>query len=254
MDNKQSSKIDQPANNQATKPATAPKKETYPPLPPGKAGNPRNYVPVAVDGRKNPRRKQAAALREKKLKKGKRILPPLTLTRDDYTKVFKSIGDIESTANEYREACEGTGDLPTLNGFCLFCGGNGTLLQSYIDGKDLGLACAARAVSDWIVEQMDQAVTRGNCPVSYAQHLAVNHHGRFNSRSYSEGHNKTEVSNDYNIASIIDNADNGGLPAPPSIKQLPAESVQVIELAPVRDTKGQSRPGTKAAARARVKK
>lgn len=245
---------------QAPKPTSAatPKKEEYPPLPPGQPGNPRQYTPVKVDGRKTPRKKEALALREKKRlqkpKKGPRTLPPLELTRDAYKDVFRSVSDLERAANRYREECEKTGDMPTLNGFCLFCGGNSTLLAAYIDGTDKALARAAQAVSDWIIEQMDQSVINGTCPVNYAQHLAINQHKRVNSRTYTESSNRTEVDNKYTLDSIINKADTGGLPAPGTAKGLPApkagpDMMAVIELEPVKDTRGQSRPGSKAATR-----
>lgn len=247
-------------------PATPHKKETYPPLTPGQPGNPRNYVPVKVDGRKNPRKKEAIAVREKKiLKRGKpRTLPPLDLTRKEYTEVFSTIEQIEQAANDYRDICQESGDLPTINGFCLSCGCGGSLLAGYIDGSDKDLAQAAQAVADWIIEQMDQTTFRGNCAVAYAQHMGVNQHNRVNSRTYSESTSKREITGEYTLSSIIDKADTGGLPAPPgTVKRLPGSKVsgqhdtqgntqdrqQVIEMAPVIDTKGQSRPGSKAAAR-----
>lgn len=237
-------------------PPAPPKKEEYPPLPPGQPGNPRQYVPVKVDGRKNPRRKEALALREKRLlnknkKKGPRTIPPLALTRDAYKDVFRTIEDIETAANAYRIECEKTGDMPTLTGFCLSCGGNSTLLGSYIDGSDKILARAAKAVSDWIVEQMDQAVFNGACPVNYAQHLAINQHNRVNSRTFTESSNKTVVDSQHTLSSIIDKADTGGLPAPGTAKRIGAGSgkLRVIEMAPVKDTRGQGRTGSKTIAR-----
>jgi hypothetical protein len=243
--------------NQTTTPTPTtapPKKEEYPPLPPGQPGNPRQYTPVKVDGRKNPRKKEAFAAREKKaLKRGKpRQLPPLTLTRDAYKDVFRTAGDIEAAINKYRDMCQGSGDMPTLNGFCLSCGGNSTLLSSYIDGSDKSLARAAQAVADWIIEQMDQAVINGTCPVNYAQHLGVNQYGRVNSRTYTESNNKSVVDNQHTLSSIIDKADTGGLPAPPgAVKRIGTntDKQRVIELEPIRDTRGQSRPGSKAAER-----
>jgi hypothetical protein len=218
-----------PAQTPKPAPAAPPKKEEYPPLPPGQPGNPRQYTPVKVDGRKNPRKKQASALKEKLLlkkpKKGPRTLPPLELTRDAYKDVFRSVDDLETAANGYREECEKTGDMPTLNGFCLFCGGNSSLLAAYIDGTDKALARAAQAVADWIVEQMDQSVINGTCPVNYAQHLAVNQHNRFNSRSYSEGHNSTDIntSGDFThmvaAPEVIDMINIG----PKPVKQIPLQ-------------------------------
>jgi len=253
-------------DNSKTKPA--PKKETYPPRPPGQPGDPLSYVPVKVDGRKNPRKKEALALREKKiLKRGKsRTLPPLVLTRKKHTEIFSTVAQIEQAANDYRAACQESGDLPTINGFCLSCGCGGSLLAGYIDGPDKGLAQAARAVADWIIEQMDQTTFRGNCAVAYAQHMGVNQHGRVNSRTYSESNSKREITGEYTLSSLIDKADTGGLPAPPgTAKRLPAPKAgsketqgngkigpsmqDIIELSPVEDTKGQSRPGSKVAAR-----
>jgi len=247
--------------NQTPKPTPTapPKKEEYPPLPPGQPGNPRQYVPVLVDGRKNPRKKEALALREKKiLKKGKpRQLPPLALTRDEYKDVFRTIEDIETAANAYRVECEETGDMPTLTGFCLSCGCNSSLLSGYIDGPNKDLARTAKAVSDWIIEQMDQAVINGACPVSYAQYLGVNQHGRVNSRTYSESKSKKEITGVHTLSSIIDKADSGGLPAPPGAVKMIGNNTdkqRVIEMEPVRDTRGQSRPGSKVAARSQGRK
>lgn len=240
------------------------KKEPWAPLPPGKPGNPRKYVPIPKDQQKKrgpaPRKGLFADARKKVAakKKGPRTLPPLELTRDAYKDVFRSVDDLERAANRYREECEKTGDMPTLNGFCLFCGGNSTLLAAYIDGTDKALARAAQAVSDWIIEQMDQSVINGTCPVNYAQHLAINQHKRVNSRTYTESSNRTEVDNKYTLDSIISKADTGGLPAPGTAKRLPApkagskegpDMMDVIELEPVKDTRGQSRPGSKAATR-----
>lgn len=243
-------------------PAKGSKKEPWAPLPPGKAGNPMKYVPIPKDQQKKrgpaPRKGLFAEARKKVAakKKGPRTLPPLTLTRDEYKDVFVTIEDMEDALNAYRDECEKTGDMPTLTGFCLSCGGNSTLLDSYIDGADKSLARAAQAVADWIVEQMDQAVIGGTCPVNYAQHIAINQHKRVNSRTYTESNNKSVVDNQHTLAHIIDKADTGGLPAPPSaVKRIGASTGKqsVIEMEPVRDTKGQSRPGTKAATRSKGK-
>lgn len=237
---------------------TGSKKEPWPPLPPGKAGNPLKYVPIPKDQQKKrgpaPRKGLFADARKKVAakKKGPRTLPALSLTRDEYNDVFHTIEDIENAANSYREECEKTGDMPTLTGFCLSCGGNSTFLDSYIDGSDKALARAAQAVSDWIIEQMDQAVIGGTCPVNYAQHLAINQHKRVNSRTYTESSNKTVVDNKHTLSSIIEKADTGGLPAPPgAVKRIgvSTDKQRVIEIEPVRDTRGQSRPGSKAATR-----
>jgi len=234
------------------------KKEPWAPLPPGKAGNPMKYVPIPKDQQKKrgpaPRKGLFAEARKKVAakKKGPRTLPPLSLTRAEYKDVFRTIEDLETAANAYRDECSKTGDLPTLTGFCLSCGGNSTLLDSYIDGADKSLARAAQAVADWIIEQMDQAVIGGTCPVNYAQHIAINQHKRVNSRTYTESSNKTVVDNQHTLANIIDKADTGGLPAPPgAVKRIGAgaDKQRVIELEPVRDTRGQSRPGSKAAQR-----
>jgi hypothetical protein len=186
-------------------PAAPSKREEYPPLPPGQPGNPRNYVPVKVDGRKNPRKKEAIAVREKKaLKRGKpRQLPPLDLTRKAYTEIFGSVEQIEQAANDYRDECQESGDLPTINGFCLSCGCGGSLLAGYIDGPNKDLAQAAQAVADWILEQMDQTTFRGNCAVAYAQHMGVNQHNRVNSRTYSEANNSTVIKATGDFAHLV---------------------------------------------------
>ena len=221
-----------------TKPAPTapPKKEEYPPLPPGQPGNPRQYTPVKVDGRKNPRKKEALALREKRaLKKGKpRQLPPLALTRDAYKDVFRTVEDIEAAINEYRDMCQESGDMPTLNGFCLSCGCNGSLLAGYIDGPNKDLARAAQAASDWIIEQADQAVIGGSCPVSHAQHLGVNQHGRVNSRTYSEGHKTTDINTSgdftHRVAApeVTDMINMGPIKPVKQIKQADVEAVKQI--------------------------
>jgi hypothetical protein len=254
----------EPEKNKKKNPAAGlpKKKETYAPRPPGQPGDPKTYTPIPEELKQKRGPKPRGGLFVKKTpKKGPRVLPELSLTRVEYGEVFRTVDDIEKAVEGFRVVCEERGDMPTLIGFCLFCGGDGSLLRGYIEGQDKRLSHAAQAVSDWIVEQMDQAVVSGQCPVSYAQHLAVNQHGRYNSRSYSEGHNRTEVTGEYTIGSLIEQADKGGLPAPPSMKRLPASAVrlpspvtasekardQVIEMAPVQNTKGHSRPGSKAA-------
>jgi hypothetical protein len=246
------------------------KKEPWAPLPPGQAGNPMKYVPIPKDQQKKrgpaPRKGVYADAREKvkAKKKGLRTLPSLDLTRKKHTEIFSTIEQIEQAANDYRDKCQESGDLPTINGFCLSCGCGGSLLAGYIDGPNKDLAQAAQAIADWIIEQMDQTTFRGNCAVAYAQHMGVNQHNRVNSRTYSESTSKREITGEYTLSSIIDKADTGGLPAPPgTVKRLQGSKVagqqdtqgntqdrqQVIEMAPVKCTKGQSRPGSKAAAR-----
>lgn len=242
MSNKKTNPTPSTTKPSATKPKPTPavppkKKEEYPPLPPGQPGNPRQYTPVKVDGRKNPRKKEALAIREKRaLKKGKpRQLPSLTLTRDAYKDVFHSAGDIEAAINKYRRICQESGDMPTLNGFCLSCGCNGSLLSGYIDGSNKDLAQAAQAASDWIVEQSDQAVIGGLWPVSHALHLGVNQHGRVNSRTYSEGHKVTDINTSgeftHRVAApeVTDMINLGPIKSVKQIKQADAKLVGQVE-------------------------
>jgi hypothetical protein len=199
----------------------------------------------------------------------RRKLSPLVFAAEKNIDVFLTVQSMQDAGNRYRVLCDNSGDIPTIKGFCLSCGKSSRLLKTYIEHKDPEFSEAAQIIKDWIYEQKEHATSLGFYPLNLMIWTCVNEHNCVNTRTYTETDNKTKVEGAVTLSSIIDKADTGGLPAPPGIvKRLPGSKagdevgsktakkqgnrkdiVQVFEMAPVIDTKGQSRPGSKAAAR-----
>lgn len=186
----------------------------------------------------------------------RRKLTPLTFTAEKNLDVFPTVQAMQDAANRYRKLCDDSGDIPTIKGFCLSCGKSHRLLKTYIEHKDPEFSEAAQVIKDWIYEQKEHATSLGFYPLNLMIWTCVNEHNCVNTRTHTATDNKTKVEGAVTLSSIMDKADTGGLPAPPStVKRIGAgtEKQRVIEMEPVKDTRGQSRPGSKAAARSQGK-
>ena len=190
----------------------------------------------------------------------RRVLSPIRFAKGGNASVFPTVEAMQDAATKYRDLCNDTGDIPTVKGFCLFCGRSSKMLAYYVDHKDPEFSEAARIIKDWIYEQKEHATSLGFYPLNLMIWTCVNEHNCVNTRTYTETDNKTQVNERITLESIINKADSGGLPAPPSAgkRRLPAppsaDKRRVIELDPIQCTKGQSRPGTKAAERSKKKR
>lgn len=228
---------------------------TKTPKPGPKAKIPLNTKDIPIPKPPGPR----PGLAPRKITKGqaakneapRRKLSPLVFAKVKHKDVFPTVEAMQTAANRYRVSCDDSGDIPTIKGFCLSCGASSRLLQHYIEHKEPEFKEAAQIIKDWIYEQKEHATSLGFYPLNLMIWTCVNEHNCVNTRTYTETDSKTEHKGAFTLSSIIDKADTGGLPAPGTAKRIGAgaDKQRVIEMEPVKDTRGQSRPGSKAAAR-----
>jgi len=206
---------------------------------PGEPSNSRHYVPVPPELKKKTGPKPGFAKRQSTAKTGpRRQLTPIKFETMTNEALFPTVEAMAKKAEGYRKQCNENEDVPTIAGFCLFCGKSSSLMKWYADecnNKELNEA--ARTLKSWILEQKEQAAARGEYPVNLIIWTGVNDHNKVNTRSWVESKTDTTVSGGFTLSALLDQTDSGGLPPPPGMarqikKQAENKAFPLIEAEP----------------------